>query len=518
MQVGIDMGLTAEGKSAHMDLEELLATRLLVQGNSGSGKSHLLRRLLEQSAPWVQQCVIDPEGDFVTLAEKFGHVVVDAAQHTETSLQKVAARVRQHRVSVVLSLDGADIEGQMRLAAAFLGGLFDAERDYWYPMLVVVDEAQLFAPAAAGEVSDEARKASLGAMTNLMCRGRKRGLAGIIATQRLAKLAKNVAAEASNFLMGRTFLDIDMARAADLLGMERRQAEMFRDLARGHFVALGPAVSRRPLPIRIGHVETTGRGGSPKLMPLPDQPPADARDLILTPSADELLAPPAPVRRAPPPPPADINAALRLAGQRQAEMAATAALNPEPSLFEAAENDEKLDEVLRQVLSDPDAAFRTDAVLYQDFLVRCRIHRLRGETLDMPAFRRRLSVIRAGVDAEGADDPDWTAAEQAAKTLPEDMQGVFLLLARAALGGAPCPSDAEVARACGSRSPGRARRLLSYMEQRGVIVQRTLLGGLRSIGLPHLGRETAAGDPNAPDPADSAEPARPETDLLTRIG
>ena len=74
-----------------------------------------------------------------------------------------------------------------------------------------------------------------------MCRGRKRGLAGVIATQRLAKLAKNVAAEASNFLMGRTFLDIDMARAADLLGMDRRQAEMFRDLARGHFVALGPA-------------------------------------------------------------------------------------------------------------------------------------------------------------------------------------------------------------------------------------------------------------------------------------
>ncbi len=93
-------------------------------------------------------------------------------------------------------------------------------------------------------------------MTNLMCRGRKRGLAGVIATQRLAKLAKNVAAEASNFLMGRTFLDIDMARAADLLGMERRQAEMFRDLGRGYFVALGPAVSRRPLPVTIGTVET----------------------------------------------------------------------------------------------------------------------------------------------------------------------------------------------------------------------------------------------------------------------
>src|SRR5690606_20838096 len=126
--------------------------------------------------------------------------------------------------------------------AAFLGGLFDAERDHWYPMLVVVDEAQLFAPAAAGEVADEARKVSLGAMTNLMCRGRKRGLAGVIATQRLSKVERNAASVATNFLMSRSFIDIDMARATDLFGMDRRQAEMFRDLACGHFVALGPAL------------------------------------------------------------------------------------------------------------------------------------------------------------------------------------------------------------------------------------------------------------------------------------
>ena len=80
--------------------------------------------------------------------------------------------------------------------------------------------------------------------------------------------------------MGRTFLDIDMARAADLLGMDRRQAEMFRDLGRGHFVALGPAVSRRPLPIVIGAVETSPRSTSPKLTKLPNTP-EDARDLIL---------------------------------------------------------------------------------------------------------------------------------------------------------------------------------------------------------------------------------------------
>jgi uncharacterized protein len=53
MKVGIDMGTTSGGTAAMLDLEELLATRLLVQANSGSGKSHLLRRLLEQSASWV---------------------------------------------------------------------------------------------------------------------------------------------------------------------------------------------------------------------------------------------------------------------------------------------------------------------------------------------------------------------------------------------------------------------------------------------------------------------------------
>src|SRR5882672_4696380 len=108
MTVAIEMGHTTAGTSATLDIEELLATRLLVQGNSGSGKSHLLRRLLEQSAQWVQQCIIDPEGDFVTLADKFGHVIVDG-ERSEAELTGIANRIRQHRVSCVLTLEGLDV-------------------------------------------------------------------------------------------------------------------------------------------------------------------------------------------------------------------------------------------------------------------------------------------------------------------------------------------------------------------------------------------------------------------------
>src|SRR5271156_1046513 len=324
MTVAIEMGHTTAGTAAALDLEELLATRLLVQGNSGSGKSHLLRRLLEQSAPWVQQTIIDPEGDFVTLGEQFGHLVIDAEAHTEQGLQLAAERARIHRVSTVLNLEGLDAENQLRRAAAFLGGLFEVDRDHWYPMLVVVDEAQLFAPAIAGEVSDEARKLSLGAMTNLMCRGRKRGLAGVIATQRLAKLAKNVAAEASNFLMGRTFLDIDMARAADLLGMDRRQADTFRDLERGQFMALGPALSRHPLRLRIGTTETEPRNAMPRLMPLPDAM-EDAHSVILAAPPPEAARP---QRRPSPPPVPDLLSQLMAAKPAAVENHADAMEEP----------------------------------------------------------------------------------------------------------------------------------------------------------------------------------------------
>lgn len=166
MSASIVIGSAPAGAEVRIDIEELLATRLLVQGNSGSGKSHLLRRLLEESAALVQQVVIDPEGDFVTLADPFGHVIVDGAAYNGAEIGLLGARIREHRASVVLALDGLEVEAQMRCAAQFLGALFDAPREQWYPALVVVDEAQVFAPAAAGEVSDETRRLSLAAMTN----------------------------------------------------------------------------------------------------------------------------------------------------------------------------------------------------------------------------------------------------------------------------------------------------------------------------------------------------------------
>jgi len=519
--VNIVLGTTTSGAPAFLSIEELLSTRLLVQGNSGSGKSHLLRRLIEQSAQAVQQVVVDPEGDFASLAQVFNHIVIDAASQSENGMRQIARRTRQSRVSVVVTLEHLDTERQMRYAGAFLNGLFDIDRQFWTPALVVVDEAQLFAPAVAGEVSDESRKTSLEAMTNLMCRGRKRGLAGIIATQRLAKLAKNVAAEASNFLMGRTFLDIDMQRAADLLGIDRRQAEMFRDLECGRFVGLGPALSRRPVSISIGEVRTHSNASGAKLLPLPERSQEEARGLLFQANAPQIpryvpektlgteallatmterpLPEMMPEDRPEPGPDSDAEAISEVETVPVAPPPAPAPhadTTAVPVEAERSETNPKdgIEAILEALFSEPGATGRSVAKLYDEFLARCRKRRLSGRVLDIVHFRRRLVLAQAGITPAVAELPGWPQAVAIAQRLDEAFQGLFLHLASAAIQDLPCPSDTMIAQACGTHSPRRALGLLARMQALGIVDIYEELNGQRVVVLTELQWRTAPGD------------------------
>jgi hypothetical protein len=148
--------------------------------------------------------------------------------------------------------------------------------------------------------------------------------------------------------------------------------------------------------------------------------------------------------------------------------------------------------VLQDMVDDPDCAFQPAAALYQDFTVRCRMHKLPRAPLDLPQFQRRLAMAVAGIF--DLDDAQWRDVVALADKVPDDMLAPFLMIARAAVAGAPCPSDDAFARAYGTRSPGRVRRLIEHMEKSGLIVVRTDFGGRRSIGVPDLGLTTAVSD------------------------
>lgn len=288
----LHLGEFDTGGPIGIDLRKLMEGRLLVQGASGAGKSWTLRRLLEESSGLVQQILVDPEGEFRSLAERFDLTVIDGTKFDTAALAVAAARAREHRVSVLLDLSQVDREDQMKAMAAFVGQLVQAPREHWHPCLVAIDEAHLFAPFG-GQTSEPSsvRKAAIGAVVDLMSRGRKRGLAGVLATQRLARLSKSVASEVLNFLVGLNTLDLDIRRAAETVGWDARRAfDRLPMLSPGEFVAVGPAFSRSPSVCKVGPVQTRHIGAAPALSPPLSVTPKGAAELLELQALEEATA------------------------------------------------------------------------------------------------------------------------------------------------------------------------------------------------------------------------------------
>lgn len=243
------------GEDLTIDVSRLIETRLLLQANSGAGKSWALRRILEQTHGTVQHLVIDPEGEFASLREKFDYVLAarsggDTAADPRTA-KLLAERLLELGVSAILDIYELKPHERVRFVRLFIDALVDAPKALWHPVLVVIDEAHCYCP-------EKGEAESADAVKGLCTRGRKRGFCALLATQRLSKLHKDAAAECNNKLIGRSALDIDMKRAADELGISDRETRLkIRDLPDGTFFAFGPALCREVRTVKVGPVQTS---------------------------------------------------------------------------------------------------------------------------------------------------------------------------------------------------------------------------------------------------------------------
>lgn len=280
------LGTDSDGRKVTCDVQKLIDTRLLVQANSGGGKSWCLRRLLEQTHGKVQQLVIDPEGEFATLRERYDYVL--AAPHGADTVAQprsaamLAERLLELGVSAVLDIYELKHDERVAFVDRFCRALVDAKKKLWHPVLVVIDEAHVFCPEG-GKNHD-----SMGAVIDLCTRGRKRGFCPVLATQRLATLNKNAAAQCNNKLIGRTALDVDMKRAAFELGFDKHQMQSLRALPEGHFFAFGPAIAKTVTQLHVGEVATTHPKAGARLAFVP--PPPTAKVTALLPKLADLPA------------------------------------------------------------------------------------------------------------------------------------------------------------------------------------------------------------------------------------
>lgn len=194
-----------------INLEDLLISRLLIQANSGGGKSGLARGIIENCYGKVPFIVMDCDGEYYTLKEKLDDVIIIGGHAADIplSMQAVKMLPREiigNRLSVVIDLselkmyDGATKKDRIHYVKYFLEAMMELPKQFWVPYLVFLEEVHKFC-------GEQDKQESGPAVRDLMSRGRKMGYCGILITQRISKLHKDAAAEVNNKFVGRTNLD-----------------------------------------------------------------------------------------------------------------------------------------------------------------------------------------------------------------------------------------------------------------------------------------------------------------------
>jgi hypothetical protein len=271
------LGHASNRDAIGLGLVKLIDGRLLIQGNSGAGKSTLLRLLFEQAFGKVQLLLLDRDGEFS---------ILDVAVFTSADVLRIggeafARHLREHRYSAIVDLSDATSEDAVATAADIATGLVEAPAEHWHPLLVLVDEAQTLVPRYdPGDVEQETRKRCIRALADLMGRGRKRGLAGIITTGRIAETSTPVVSKATNVIVGRTVFDRDVDRCGNLLGFTAGQSRPLRTLADGEFIGIGPALGAARVRFRAGAVRSRHKGKAPDVVAPPAISATAAAELL----------------------------------------------------------------------------------------------------------------------------------------------------------------------------------------------------------------------------------------------
>lgn len=248
----------SKGGAVSIDLDLLLAGRALVTSNSGGGKSWLLRLMAERIYGKVPIWIVDAEGEFSSLREngKRDFFIVGKGGDVPADPRYVPILVHkllELRANVIFDIFELKPEARQHFVRALLDAMVDAPKHLWQALILLLDEAHIFAP-------ESGKAEAYGAVVDMATRGRKRGFCLVAYTQRLAGLSKNVTTQLLNRLVGPTFEDVDLDRAADLLSIMRADRPKFfeemRILEPGNFHGVGRAFGKHRILFKVGKVES----------------------------------------------------------------------------------------------------------------------------------------------------------------------------------------------------------------------------------------------------------------------
>jgi hypothetical protein len=261
---GVLLGQTAKGADVELDLQELVTGRTFLCAISGAGKSHTDRRIIEQIFGQVGIIVIDVEGEYASLREKFPFLIIgkDVPLVPEAA-EFLADQVLAEELSVIIdgsdpNLDDATFQ---EFVQRFLDRFIALETTKRKPYLVVAEEADELAPE-----HNFARSLCGPAIKKLAKKGRKRGVGIIVVTQRPASVEKGVISQCRNKLIGQLDWDPDKEVVHKFARIPTDVTDKLATFKRGDFYVSGDFVAK-PGIVHVGPIITKHVGETPEVVP-----------------------------------------------------------------------------------------------------------------------------------------------------------------------------------------------------------------------------------------------------------
>ena len=269
--------ILGDGKPLEIAADKLIMGRTFITSITRYGKSWLCRRIVEQLVGKAGIVIIDPEGEYASLREKFPFLIIgkDIPVQVETA-EFIAETVLTEDLSVIIDLSLVDDDLGKEFVAKFVSRFMFLETKLRKPYLFVVEEADEFAPERG-----ISKAISVKAFRNLAKKGGKRGVGLIVVTHRSAWVTKGVLSQCTSLkLIGRVEWNSDLDVLQDFLQIHpnilrrpKKNGEPFDDgrphidcLSPGQFFVSGSLVDSVAF-VKIGKVQTTHLGCTPDIIP-----------------------------------------------------------------------------------------------------------------------------------------------------------------------------------------------------------------------------------------------------------
>ncbi len=199
----------------------------LTVGNSGSGKSYLIRNIIEElyAKKLGNILVIDPEGEYLSLRKLFDFVILGLNKDTcdilitEENAASLAVKMLKNKINVIIDVSYTDDTSRQEIISSYINSIIDNSSSMIYdasPLQIIIEETSKFARRGINTISNTKCITSLKRLAQL---GRMRGISTFYNAQRVNQLPIAIRSDYNTMIIGKCLDDGDIKRYATIIGL-----------------------------------------------------------------------------------------------------------------------------------------------------------------------------------------------------------------------------------------------------------------------------------------------------------